>query len=70
MDFVRNVVPIGYGTCIASSSLHSVNIDNLCIPATDLKPLPVHKAHTVAILHSSDNKNVNSYSTSNLVLDT
>ena len=64
LDFVRNVVPIGYGTCIASSSSHIVNIDNLCIPATDLKPLSVHKLHTVAILYSSDNKNVNSYSTS------
>ena len=70
LDFVRNVVPIGHGTCITGSSPHIVNIDNLCIPATDLKPFPLHKAHIVAILHSSDNINVNSYSTSNLVLDT
>ena len=70
LDCVRNFVHIGYGTCITSSSPHVVNIDNLCIPATDLKPLIVHKLHTVANLYSSDDKNVNSYSTSNLVLDT
>ena len=70
LDFVRNVVPIGYGTCITSPLLHIVNINNLCIPATNHKPPPVHRAHTVAILHSSDNRIVSSYSTSNLILDT
>ena len=70
LDFFRNVVPIGYGTCFTSSLLHSVNIDNLCIPVTNHKPPPVHRAHTVVILHSSDNRIVSSYSTSNLILDT
>ena len=70
LEYICNVVPIGYDTCITNSSTHSVNIDNLKIDDSTRDYILMDQSHIVAIINPSDNNNVNSFSQSNLVLDT
>ena len=69
MECNTYVIPSGYITCLDVKSTDEITLDNLHIPDATTSVPPTDRAHIVAVIHPSNNLDIISYSSTNLILD-
>ena len=69
LQYDSHVIHTCYSNCIYDKFANGPNIENLIIPEDTRKTLPTDRAHIVAIIHPSNNQDIASYSSPNLILD-